>query len=279
MAFPEQPTDGELRIEDLGSASEPVFAMEASIHEGATECRRLRALRRLPNRAGNCPATGNRARLRFADNPLPDGAGRFLLRARGETLLEPLGSLRVTVVFGSDNGCSRWTFAREDCSLDERGKVLSCQPRASASDCKRTGCSGQLCSDEDVATTCEYRSEFACYRDAKCEPQGDGVCGWTSSEDLTRCLAETTGPPMPPPVPGLPRSSWSDCDSDDDCIVYPGLDCCGCFSGGGPEVAINRGAKSEVDAYRLCPDVGCPAEYLCRDGLAAVCRAGRCEIE
>jgi hypothetical protein len=252
--------------------------MEASIREDEVHCRRLRTLRRLPNQGGNCPTARN-ARLRVASSPLPGGADRFLLRARGETLYAPLGSLRVTVAFGAGDRCSRWTFASQDCSLDESGTVLSCQPQDSDGGCKRTGCSGQLCSDEDIATTCEYRPEYACYRDATCEPQGDGSCGWTPSEELTTCLAETTGPPMPPPVPGLPRASWSDCDSDDDCIVYPGLDCCGCATGGGHEVAINRDAKSEVDAYRACPDVACPAEYLCRDGIGAVCQSGRCELK
>jgi hypothetical protein len=188
----------------------------------------------------------------------------------------------VTVVFGAEEGgCSRWTFPPEDCSFDAGGAVLSCRSRTSESarDCKRTGCSGQLCGDEHLATTCEFRSEYACYRDAACEPQGDGACGWTPTEDLARCLAETRGPPMPPPVPGVPRDDWFTCGSDDDCAVYTGLDCCGCAFGGGPEVAINRDAKDEVDAYRLCPDIACPAEYLCRDGLEAVCRAGRCEIE
>lgn len=276
-AFPALPSEGELRIEEVGTDGASVFTMQTSIHDAA-DCRRIRGLRRLPSRVGRCPSTGGKARLRFADQPLPDGANRFLLRARGETLRAPLGSLRVTVVFGAGDNCSRWTFAREDCSLDEDGTVLSCSPRAAGSACRRTGCSGQLCGDEDVATTCEYRPEFACYRDAACEPQGDGSCGWTPSDDLARCLAETSGPPMPPPAPGLPRSSWSDCESDDDCIVYPGLDCCGCSSGGGPEVAINGEARGEVDAYRACPDVACGAEYLCRDAIGAVCRAGRCEI-
>lgn len=56
--------------------------------------------------------------------------------------------------------------------------------------CKKTGCSLQLCSDKDIVTTCEYLTEYACYRTARCEKQANGSCGWTMSDELDRCLAE-----------------------------------------------------------------------------------------
>lgn len=63
----------------------------------------------------------------------------------------------------------------------------------SANGCAVAGCSGQLCvsADEagDIVTTCEYRAEYACYREASCEPQSDGKCGWTQSAALQRCVA------------------------------------------------------------------------------------------
>ncbi|MEK7509876.1 MAG: hypothetical protein AAB605_04145 [Patescibacteria group bacterium] len=59
--------------------------------------------------------------------------------------------------------------------------------------CAVAGCSGQLCVSADeagtIVTTCEYRAEYACYREASCEPQADGKCGWTQTSDLQRCLA------------------------------------------------------------------------------------------
>lgn len=62
-----------------------------------------------------------------------------------------------------------------------------------ANGCAVAGCSGQLCvsADEagDIVTTCEYRSEYACYKEASCEPQSNGKCGWTMSNDLKTCLA------------------------------------------------------------------------------------------
>ena len=61
-------------------------------------------------------------------------------------------------------------------------------PGTTADGCRRTGCSGQLCADEEMVSTCEYREEYACYKDAKCERQADGACGWTMDAALTACL-------------------------------------------------------------------------------------------
>ena len=63
-----------------------------------------------------------------------------------------------------------------------------------AAPCKKTGCSGTICSDEDMVSTCEFKPEYACYQQATCERQDDGQCGWTKSADLDACLAN------PPPA-------------------------------------------------------------------------------
>jgi hypothetical protein len=55
--------------------------------------------------------------------------------------------------------------------------------------CMRTGCSGQLCADMPLASTCEFLPEYACYASATCERQSDGRCGWTMTPALTACLA------------------------------------------------------------------------------------------
>ena len=54
--------------------------------------------------------------------------------------------------------------------------------------CRPTGCSGQVCADKEVMTTCEYRPEYACYKNATCEVQKNGTCGWTKDAQLTQCL-------------------------------------------------------------------------------------------
>lgn len=71
------------------------------------------------------------------------------------------------------------------CVANEDGSA-SCEPDAGA--CVRTGCSGQICADSDVITTCEYRPEYACYESATCERQADGRCGWTETPELAACL-------------------------------------------------------------------------------------------
>ncbi len=57
------------------------------------------------------------------------------------------------------------------------------------SDCIISGCSGQVCTNHNVITTCDYRPEYACYN-----PQNtscgctQGFCGWESTDALTACL-------------------------------------------------------------------------------------------
>lgn len=65
--------------------------------------------------------------------------------------------------------------------------------------CIRTGCSGTVCAEpgKDVVTTCEFRPEYACYGDAKCERQGNGACGWTQTAELAACLANPPKSPAP----------------------------------------------------------------------------------
>lgn len=66
--------------------------------------------------------------------------------------------------------------------------------------CVVAGCSSQLCISADAAATgggvsdCMYRAEYACYREASCEPQRDGKCGWTMTTKLQQCLNN------PPPL-------------------------------------------------------------------------------
>jgi len=55
--------------------------------------------------------------------------------------------------------------------------------------CIKTGCSGQICADETMMSTCEYRTEYECYKKATCERQANGNCGFTKTPALTSCLA------------------------------------------------------------------------------------------
>ncbi len=57
-----------------------------------------------------------------------------------------------------------------------------------AGGCVITGCSGHVCADGPLETTCEWREAYACYANAPCERQADGQCGWTQTPSLTACL-------------------------------------------------------------------------------------------
>lgn len=85
------------------------------------------------------------------------------------------------------------TCANVKCSAGfhcEEGAVPN-QPHCVADKpaCKTTGCSGQICADKDMFTTCEFRPEYACYQQATCARQANGSCGWTQTPELTACLA------------------------------------------------------------------------------------------
>ncbi len=65
-------------------------------------------------------------------------------------------------------------------------------PPTQVKKCYVGGCSAQICSDSpDVASTCEYREQYACYKTAKCERQSNGQCGWTQSAELKACIVRT----------------------------------------------------------------------------------------
>ena len=64
-----------------------------------------------------------------------------------------------------------------------------CCPKAAAAPCVKTGCSGQVCADSSVMTTCEFRPEYACYATATCERNAAGACGWKTTPELTACLS------------------------------------------------------------------------------------------
>ena len=77
-------------------------------------------------------------------------------------------------------------------SFELRGSqvyVRDKQGNASMKPCIKTGCSNQICSDQTVISTCEFRPEYACYQRATCERQANGNCGFTKTPELTACLS------------------------------------------------------------------------------------------
>ena len=58
--------------------------------------------------------------------------------------------------------------------------------------CVITGCSAQICADEDTASTCEFRPEYACYQstNARCTRNSANQCAWVETAELKACLAQ-----------------------------------------------------------------------------------------
>lgn len=107
-----------------------------------------------------------------------------------DIVVQPGGTIYISddkagVVYRAVFGDRRYTI--DDKSDMIRIKNPKPNGGGAAGDCTVTGCSGQVCAEEDVMTTCEYREEYACYRSARCERQKNGECGWTETVGLRAC--------------------------------------------------------------------------------------------
>jgi hypothetical protein len=67
--------------------------------------------------------------------------------------------------------------------------VANAPPPPPAPACAKTGCSGQICADHSMITTCQYEAVYACFQAATCERQADGQCGFTQTPALAACVA------------------------------------------------------------------------------------------
>ncbi len=103
--------------------------------------------------------------------------------------------------------------------------------------CQKTGCSGHICSDRDVASTCEWREEYACYREATCELQTDGECGWTEDNALRSCRL------------GQPSDAGSPPDAGTSNLCFRG-GCSGQLCSDRPDVASDCAWRPEYACYQ-----------------------------
>jgi eight-cysteine-cluster-containing protein len=100
------------------------------------------------------------------------------------------------------NGCAAgWTC--DYCqTADGQAEWICLPPNAGAclplDECRPTGCNGEICANQDVASPCVALPEFACYQEVGiCELRPWGQCGWTPTPELDECLSQfdcrTTG--------------------------------------------------------------------------------------
>lgn len=86
------------------------------------------------------------------------------------------------------SGCHTETM----CGVTIQCEELSGNECVTDADCFRTGCSGQICAAQQIATTCEYLPEYACY-DApttSCGCNSEGLCGFAQTDALAACLGQ-----------------------------------------------------------------------------------------
>lgn len=103
---------------------------------------------------------------------------------------------RITFVGVSPDKISTKTIASGQYELTFKVEKLSTVPVATAT-CYVGGCSGEVCSsDPHAVSSCIYRPEYACYKQATCEPQASGQCGWTQTSALQMCLSQKTATPQ-----------------------------------------------------------------------------------
>ena len=57
------------------------------------------------------------------------------------------------------------------------------------SDCKISGCNGEICAKEEMHSICIFKPEFECYKIIACKCI-EGKCGWEQSPELLECLAQ-----------------------------------------------------------------------------------------
>lgn len=95
-------------------------------------------------------------------------------------------------------------------------------------DCVVGGCSGQSCGEPEdesgLITTCEYREEYACYKQhGVCERNAQDQCGWRPSQELQDCITAARALEMglnrTPVSSECIRNSPDTCTTDADCVA------------------------------------------------------------
>jgi eight-cysteine-cluster-containing protein len=117
-----------------------------------------------------------------------------------------------------------------------------CVEPSANDDCVVSGCSSEVCADEEMISTCIWKPWYDCLVLTTCGNNGEaGACGWEQNADYTACVDEAEEPVgcstagvtcmMAPPVcpEGLTPVELNDCWG----CGYP--DTCSC-SDGSPNV-------------------------------------------
>jgi len=76
--------------------------------------------------------------------------------------------------------------------LDELGRIISPSCKVISLCNGPIKCVNASLDTSGLAGNCMYKESYACYKNAGniCEPQSNGDCGWTETDDLKMCIAE-----------------------------------------------------------------------------------------
>ncbi len=157
-------------------------------------------------------------------------------------------------------------------------------------DCFPTGCSGEICASQDMASDCQWLPEYECLKFSVCGNfSDDGACAWLQTDEYLACLEGTC---LPEEICGndldddcdgiVDNGCMTGCESDDDC---PLGEQCEIYCGNGwcegictiiePEnICELEGGKciswNEAGEWGLCPDgwaevdlPGCGDDAVC----------------
>ena len=123
-----------------------------------------------------------------------------IAQAKGEWMTTDFVPFEVTLLFAVPTTATGTLVLNKDnpSGLPEHEDELSIpvsfsdtnvsSPPVDVKACVVSGCSGQICGEESMMSTCEFKESYACYKTARCERQTTGTCGWTETEELRSCL-------------------------------------------------------------------------------------------
>jgi hypothetical protein len=110
--------------------------------------------------------------------------------------------VRTTMALGCDPD---QPLSHDNCAFVTTLVSNEFQVIAKPTNCVVTGCSSHVCFEQHVATTCEYRAHYACFRDANCGNFGPGgECEWEGTPELLDCLDRNGAGAPAPALPAQP---------------------------------------------------------------------------
>lgn len=100
-------------------------------------------------------------------------------------------------------GCTRMKCISQGTCTNNLCTPLPTPTPYTQTGCVRSGCSGEICGSVAAGglnSACVYKPVYACYKNARCEKQSNGVCAFTQTTELQSCLNTYITPTPTPPV-------------------------------------------------------------------------------